>query len=113
MSLWTASCDDQDLLVRAIEAQLACGLPPTEQGLASADYSGYAELAGADRHVRIGAAELGDESADVTREDPVEAGVRAGTKRIRPAKLSGGSPTEATSAVTLFRVMKLGWLGGR
>jgi hypothetical protein len=40
-------------------------------------------------------------------------GSALGTKRIRPAKLSGGSLTEATGAVTLFRVMKLGWLGGR
>ena len=40
-------------------------------------------------------------------------GSALGTKRIRPAKLAGGSPTEATGAVTLFRVMKLGWLGGR
>jgi hypothetical protein len=64
-------------MVRAIEAQLARRLPSLEQGFAGADYSGYAELAGAYRHVRICPAELGDESADITSEDPVEAGVRA------------------------------------
>ena len=51
-----------------------------EQGFAGADYGGYAELAGADRHVRIGTAELGDKPADITTENPVEAGVRAGHK---------------------------------
>ena len=40
-------------------------------------------------------------------------GSALGTNRMRPAKLSGGSVTEATGAVTLLRVMKFGWLGGR
>ena len=40
-------------------------------------------------------------------------GSALGTNRMRPAKLSGGSLTDATGAVTLLRVMKFGWLGGR
>ena len=52
---------------------------------ARADHRRDAKLAGADRHVRIGAAELGDESADAASEDPVETGVGAGHEQ-NPAR---------------------------
>ena len=79
-----------------------------EERFAGTDDGGYAELAGPDRHVGIRASVLSDEAADAAREDPVEAGIRTRHEKNCPAKLSGGSPTEATAAVTLLLVIKVG-----
>jgi hypothetical protein len=92
---------------------LASAAPQLVQRLSRPDHRRNAQLVGADRHVGICAAELGDEPADAAGEDPVEARVGARDEHHLAGEGLRRVMIEATGAVTVLRVTKFGSLGGR